>query len=67
MNDPTLTAAECDALLKLILGTPCRVTVKLNDDFNVNFRKIRHKLGHLADIQDGIPQMVVPDESTGWQ
>jgi hypothetical protein len=43
------------------------VTDKLNDDFNVNFRKIRHKLGHLADIQDGIPQMVVPDESTGWQ
>ena len=64
MNDPTLTASECDALLKLILGTPCRVTDKLNDDFNVNFRKIRHKLGHLADIQDGIDQYRVTPYGT---
>ena len=63
MNDPNLTAAECDALLQLILGTPCRITDKLSDDFDVKFRKIRHKLGHLADIQDGIPQMVVPSDS----
>tara|TARA_B100001057_G_scaffold474744_1_gene540699 strand:- start:992 stop:1183 length:192 start_codon:yes stop_codon:yes gene_type:complete len=63
MNDSNLTAAECDALLQLILGTPCRVTDKLGDDYDVNFRKIRHKLGHLADIQDGIPQMVVPSDS----
>tara|TARA_B100000614_G_C14523991_1_gene483804 strand:+ start:542 stop:733 length:192 start_codon:yes stop_codon:yes gene_type:complete len=63
MNDPNLTAAECDALLQLILGTPCRITDKLNDNFNVNFRKIRHKLGRLADIDDGIPQMIVPSDS----
>ena len=48
-----LSAAECDALLKLILSTPNRITDKLSDDFDVNFRKIRHKLGRLADIQDG--------------
>ena len=48
-----LSAAECDALLKLILGTPNRITDKLSDDFDVNFRKIRHKLGRQADIQDG--------------
>ena len=48
-----LTAAECDALLKLILSTPNRITDKYADEFDVNFRKIRHKLGRLADIQDG--------------
>tara|TARA_B100001109_G_C18483554_1_gene299090 strand:+ start:322 stop:531 length:210 start_codon:yes stop_codon:yes gene_type:complete len=48
-----LSAEECDALLKLILSTPNRITDKLSDDFDVNFRKIRHKLGRLADIQDG--------------
>ena len=48
-----LSADECDALLKLILSTPNRITDKLSDDFDVNFRKIRHKLGRLADIQDG--------------
>ena len=48
-----LTAAECDALLKLILSTPNRLTDKYADDFDVNFRKIRHKLGRLADIADG--------------
>ena len=48
-----LSAAECDALLKLILSTPNRITDKLSDDFDVNFRKIRHKLGRQADIQDG--------------
>ena len=51
MNE--LTAAECDALLKLILSTPNRLTDKYADDFDVNFRKIRHKLGRLADIADG--------------
>ena len=51
MNE--LTSAECDALLKLILSTPNRLTDKYADDFNVNFRKIRHKLGRLADIADG--------------
>ena len=51
MNE--LTSAECDALLKLILSTPNRLTVKYADDFDVNFRKIRHKLGRLADIADG--------------
>ena len=51
MNE--LTAAECDALLKLILSTPNRLTDKYADEFDVNFRKIRHKLGRLADIQDG--------------
>ena len=50
MNE--LTAAECDALLKLILSTPNRLTDKYADDFDVNFRKIRHKLGRLADIAD---------------
>ena len=48
-----LTAAECDALLKLILSTPNRITDKYADEFDVNFRKIRHKLGRLADIADG--------------
>ena len=48
-----LSASECDALLKLILGTPNRITDKLSDEFNVNFRQVRHKLGRLADIQDG--------------
>ena len=47
-----LTSAECDALLKLILSTPNRITDKYADDFDVNFRKIRHKLGRLADIAD---------------
>ena len=51
MNE--LTSAECDALLKLILSTPNRLTAKYADDFDVNFRKIRHKLGRLADIADG--------------
>jgi len=48
-----LSADECDAILKLILSTPNRITDKLSDDFDVNFRKIRHKLGRQADIQDG--------------
>ena len=51
MNE--LTSAECDALLKLILSTPNRLTDKYADDFDVNFRKIRHKLGRQADIADG--------------
>jgi len=51
MNE--LEAAECDALLKLILSTPNRLTDKYADEFDVNFRKIRHKLGRLADIADG--------------
>tara|TARA_B100000941_G_scaffold107649_1_gene75350 strand:+ start:72 stop:275 length:204 start_codon:yes stop_codon:yes gene_type:complete len=51
MNE--LTSAECDALLKLILSTPNRLTDKYADEFEVNFRKIRHKLGRLADIADG--------------
>ena len=51
MNE--LTSAESDALLKLILSTPNRLTDKYADDFDVNFRKIRHKLGRLADIADG--------------
>ena len=51
MNE--LTAPECDALLKLVLSTPNRLTDKYADDFDVNFRKIRHKLGRLADIADG--------------
>jgi len=42
------------------LKTPNRLTDKFSDDFQVNFRTIRKKLGHLADIQDGIPQMGVP-------
>tara|TARA_A100001388_G_scaffold23669_1_gene15484 strand:- start:469 stop:660 length:192 start_codon:yes stop_codon:yes gene_type:complete len=63
MNDPTLTSSECDALIQLILKTPCRLTDKYSDDFQVNFRTIRKKLGHLADIQDGIPQMIVPSDS----
>ena len=60
MNDPNLTATECDALIKLILSTPNRITDKISDDYDVKFRAIRHKLGHLADIRDGIPQMIVP-------
>ena len=44
MNDPTLTAAECDALIHLILKTPNRLTDKFSDDFQVNFRTIRKKL-----------------------
>ena len=48
-----LTAAECDALLKLILSTPNRITDKYADEFDVNFRKVRHKLGRQADIADG--------------
>ena len=48
-----LTAPECDALLKLVLSTPNRITDKYAEEFDVNFRKIRHKLGRLADIQDG--------------
>ena len=51
MNE--LTSAECDALLKLILSTPNRLTDKYADDFDVNFRKVRHKLGRQADIADG--------------
>ena len=51
MNE--LTAAECDALLKLILSTPNRLTDKYADEFDVNFRKVRHKLGRQADIADG--------------
>jgi len=54
-----LTAAECDALLKLILSTPNRITDKYSDEFDVNFRKIRHKLGRLADIADGETGYVV--------
>ena len=54
-----LTAAECDALLKLILSTPNRITDKYADEFDVNFRKIRHKLGRLADIADGETNYVV--------
>ena len=44
MNDPNLTAAECDALIHLILKTPCRLTDKYSDDFQVNFRTIRKKI-----------------------
>ena len=69
-----LTSAECDALLKLILSTPNRLTDKYADDFDVNFRKIRHKLGRLADIADGEPNYKVvgfsdtkPEVSGGWQ
>tara|TARA_Y100001980_G_C14317410_1_gene139344 strand:+ start:322 stop:537 length:216 start_codon:yes stop_codon:yes gene_type:complete len=57
-----LSAAECDALLELILGTPNRITDKLSDKFNVNFRQVRHKLGRLADIQDGISEYQVTVE-----
>ena len=57
MNE--LTAAECDALLKLVLSTPNRITDKYSDEFDVNFRKIRHKLGRLADIADGETSYVV--------
>ena len=57
MNE--LTSAECDALLKLILSTPNRITDKYSDDFDVNFRKIRHKLGRQADIADGETGYVV--------
>ena len=69
-----LTAAECDALLKLILSTPHRLTDKSAHEFDVNFRKIRHKLGRLADIADGEPEFKVvgfsdtkPEVSGGWQ
>ena len=68
-----LTAAECDALLKLILSTPNRITDKYSDDFDVNFRKIRHKLGRLADIADGEGSDMgsfsdtKPEVSGGWQ
>ena len=68
-----LTAAECDALLKLILSTPNRITDKYSDDFDVNFRKIRHKLGRLADIADNETSYVVgfsdtkPEVNGGWQ
>ena len=68
-----LTSAECDALLKLILSTPNRITDKYSDDFDVNFRKIRHKLRRLADIADGDGSYVVsfsdtkPEVSGGWQ
>ena len=72
MNE--LTAAECDALLKLILSTPNRITDKYADEFDVIFRKIRHKLGRLADIADGEPNYKVvgfsdtkPEVSGGWQ
>tara|TARA_Y200000002_G_scaffold61838_1_gene47027 strand:+ start:674 stop:874 length:201 start_codon:yes stop_codon:yes gene_type:complete len=64
MNDPNLTAEECDALIQLILKTPCRLTDKYSDDFKVNFRTIRKKLGHLADIQDGIDQYRVTPYGT---
>ena len=57
-----LSADECDALLELILGTPNRITDKLSDKFNVNFRQVRHKLGRLADIQDGISEYQVTVE-----
>tara|TARA_A100000164_G_scaffold227937_1_gene202163 strand:- start:215 stop:436 length:222 start_codon:yes stop_codon:yes gene_type:complete len=57
MNE--LTAAECDALLKLVLSTPNRITDKYSDEFDVNFRKIRHKLGRQADIADGETGYVV--------
>ena len=57
MNE--LTAAECDALLKLVLSTPNRITDKYSDEFDVNFRKIRHKLGRQADIADGETSYVV--------
>ena len=57
-----LSANECDALLELILGTPNRITDKLSDKFNVNFRQVRHKLGRLADIQDGISEYQVTVE-----
>ena len=68
-----LTAAECDALLKLILSTPNRLTDKYADEFQVSFRKIRHKLGRLADIDDGEGSYAVsfsdtkPEVSGGWQ
>ena len=72
MNE--LTSAECDALLKLILSTPNRLTDKYADDFDVNFRKIRHKLGRLADIADGEPEFkgvgfsdTKPEGAGGWQ
>ena len=68
-----LTSAESDALLKLILSTPNRITDKYADAFDVNFRKIRHKLGRLADIADGEGSYMVsfsdtkPEVSGGWQ
>ena len=72
MNE--LTSAECDALLKLILSTPNRLTDKYADEFEVNFRKIHHKLGRLAYIADAEPEYRVvgfsdtkPEVSGGWQ
>ncbi len=59
-----LNADQCDALLELILGTPNRITDKLSDKFNVNFREVRHKLGRLADIQDGISEYQVTPYGT---
>ena len=65
MNDPNLTASECDALIQLILKTPCRLTDKYSDDFQVNFRTIRKKLGYLADMQDGTDQYQVTPYGVG--
>ena len=65
MNDPNLTAAECDALIQLVLTTPNRLTDKFSDDFKVNFRTIRKKLGYLADMQDGIDQYQVTPYGVG--
>ena len=64
MNDTNLTAAECDALIQLVLTTPNRLTDKFSDDFKVNFRTIRKKLGYLADMQDGIDQYQVTPYGT---
>ena len=64
MNDPNLTASECDALIQLVLTTPNRLTDKFSDDFKVNFRTIRKKLGYLADMQDGIDQYQVTPYGT---
>tara|TARA_B100001057_G_C22461734_1_gene799121 strand:+ start:195 stop:395 length:201 start_codon:yes stop_codon:yes gene_type:complete len=64
MNDPNLTAAECDALIQLVLTTPNRLTDKFSDDFKVNFRTIRKKLGYLADRQDGISEYQVTPYGT---
>ena len=65
MNDPNLTASECDALIQLVLTTPNRLTDKFSDDFQVNFRTIRKKLGQLADMQDGIDQYQVTPYGVG--
>ena len=64
MNDPNLTASECDALIQLVLTSPNRLTDKYSDDFQVNFRTIRKKLGYLADMQDGIDQYQVTPYGT---